>query len=349
MLIMMPIFNFYVLFGVTFLLSFLIVWYWQKALRAKEILDRPNERSSHSIPTPRAGGVGIFLSFFIGLSFLWILIQKTNMGDVFLLAGSLFVFCVGLMDDFQSTKRRVRLSIHFIASFFIIIWMWNPFQDWAASFGFGIFFPAFLCGLWILGIVWSINLFNFMDGINGIAGMEAVFLSSALAILFAYENRGEQIFYKLILLSVATLGFIIWNFPRAVVFLGDAGSGFLGYVIAAFASYAYLVVDISIWTLLTISSLFWMDATFTILKRLQKKEKIFNAHNSHAYQILARKWKSHASVTIAFSIVNVLILLPLGFAMQRFEDLASLLFLILLIVMASLYLKISQLEEKNAT
>jgi Fuc2NAc and GlcNAc transferase len=345
----MSIYNFLTLFAITFLLSFLIVWYWQKVLRQKQILDLPNHRSSHSIPTPRAGGIGIFLSFFIGISWLWILYQKTNRDDLFLLGGSVLVFCVGLIDDFKSTRRRLRLGVHLVSSGFVIIWMWEPFINWVDFDSFGYTLPIFLCIFWIIGIVWSINLFNFMDGINGIAGMEAVFLSSALAILMASENRGEQIFYKLILLAVATLGFIIWNFPRAMVFLGDAGSGFLGFVIAAFASYSFLVVNISVWTLLTISSLFWMDATFTIIKRILRKEKIFNAHNSHAYQILARKWRSHASVTIAYSVVNVLILFPLAFAMQRYSDYSLILFVLVTLSFSFLYTIISKMEGNHAS
>lgn len=333
----------------TFLLSFSIVYFWQKILRKRNILDLPNDRSSHTIPTPRAGGIGIFFSYFLGLVGIWILYHSTQWDDIFLLSGSLLVFSVGLWDDFQSTKRRIRLFIHFTSSVFIVIWLWDPFLVY---FGTKIDSPILLCLLafiWVIGIVWSINLYNFMDGINGIAGMEAVFLSSAMAVFLAMENRGEQVFYKLILLAIATLGFVIWNFPRALVFLGDAGSGFLGFILAGFASYSVLSAGISVLSLLVIFSLFWIDTSLTILKRLKNKEKIFNAHNSHAYQILSRKWKSHANVTILYSLINVLILFPIAVCIQKFPSFAWNIFGFVILGETLIYIFISKMEGNYDT
>lgn len=277
------------------------------ALR-KQLMDVPNERSSHTVPTPRGGGVGLVGAFLLGLP-VAVYLGLLTVADASVLAvPGLAVAAIGFADDHGHIAARWRLLSHFIAAGVGLAVLTN----WPIVPLYG---PVHLSGLWlaiplVVGLVWLLNLYNFMDGIDGIAGVQAVTVCLGLAWLSYLYATPADVALALLLVA-ASAGFLCWNLPPAKIFMGDAGSGFLGLVIALLwlkiASHAPQVF----WAGLTLMGTFVVDATWTLIVRLQKGEKVYEAHRSHAYQHAAQKW-GHGKVTAAVAAINIGWLLPLG-------------------------------------
>ena len=270
--------------------------------RRRGIVDVPNSRSSHSQVTPRGGGVVVVA--------IWILFSLSlapffpRMGaDLWvLLPGSLLVAAVGWLDDIRGMPSSVRLAVHIIAATFAV-WALPNFAQvsigslqidtgmWAASIA-------------VLSLVWSLNLFNFMDGIDGIAAIEAIFTFGAGALTLYYHDASELAFLSLIL-SAALLGFLKWNWPKAAIFMGDVGSGFLGFLIAAFALVGKVRYGAPLTPWFILYSVFWYDALLTLVRRFLNGEKWHQAHRMHAYQRLHHLggW-THRKILLGVIIVN---------------------------------------------
>jgi Fuc2NAc and GlcNAc transferase len=271
------------------------------------LLDVPNERSSHSIPTPRGGGVAIVAAStacFAALQFCgWI---DRPLGAA--LAGGLAVALVGFLDDRQPLRPRVRLAAHAAAALWAVLWLGGlpPLQFGAHAASSG----ALGYVLAVLGIIWAINLFNFMDGIDGIAASEAVFISLAGAALSLLMGVSPGIAAAAAVFAAACGGFLVWNWPPARIFLGDVGSGYLGYVVVVLALGAVRERPAALWVWLILGGSFFVDATVTLVRRVLRGLRVHVAHRSHAYQHLARRSKSHLRVTLAVLIVNLAWFLP---------------------------------------
>jgi Fuc2NAc and GlcNAc transferase len=153
-----------------------------------------------------------------------------------------------------------------------------------------------------------------MDGIDGIAASEAVFVAWAGALLAILVHVAPGVSALALAFGAACLGFLRWNWPPARIFMGDVGSGFLGYVIAVLAIAAARDNDVSLLVWVVLGGLFFVDATVTFVRRLLRREHVFVAHRSHAYQQLSRRWCSHRRVTVWVSTVNVFWLLPCAYA-----------------------------------
>jgi Fuc2NAc and GlcNAc transferase len=169
-----------------------------------------------------------------------------------------------------------------------------------------------------LTLVWTTNLFNFMDGLDGIAGSEAVFVSGAGAWLNWREGGALGLTAAMACLAATCLGFLRWNWPPARIFMGDVGSGFLGFSLAVLglAASQQGMLPIEIWAIL--GAVFLVDATVTLVRRLARGDRWFEAHRTHAYQNLARRWKAHLPVTILVIMVDVFWLLPLAILAANF-------------------------------
>ncbi|KIF58353.1 MULTISPECIES: MraY family glycosyltransferase [Pseudomonas] len=279
------------------------------ALRNK-LMDVPNARSSHSIPTPRGGGVAIVVSFLAALS-VCVLTGVLPQGQFIGLFGAgIAVALIGFADDHGHIAARWRLLGHFAAAIWILICFGGlaPLD----MFGFKIDLGWFGAVLASIYLVWVLNLYNFMDGIDGIAGAVAICVTVAGAILYWLCGFTQEVWAPLLLAS-ACAGFLVWNFPPAKIFMGDAGSGFLGIVLAGMALQAGWVEPQLFWSWLILMGVFIVDATYTMLHRLIRGEKIYEAHRSHAYQYASRQHLSHKKVTVAVILINVLWLTPLAF------------------------------------
>lgn len=274
---------------------------------AKSLMDVPNTRSSHSIPTPRGGGLAIVITFLSGLIILWALSQLESVLLIALFgAGSILAF-IGFIDDRGHIAARWRLLAHFLAAGWLLYWidgvsLLNAFES--------VYLTWFVNIFALVGVVWFLNLYNFMDGIDGIAGIEALsstLVSGAiLVVVFDYS----QLAYLYILLLVAVAGFLIWNFPPAKIFMGDAGSGFLGIILGGFALHSIQVSVQLFWAWVILLGVFIVDATYTLTRRLIQGEKVYQAHRSHAYQYASRKYNSHRAVTISVLAINTFWLAP---------------------------------------
>lgn len=267
------------------------------------LLDVPGERSSHSLPTPRGGGAafvpvillcGIYLYYSgeIPLSLL-----------AALLGGGGAVACIGWLDDRRGLSARLRFAVHCLAALWALLWVGAP----------GGLFPGAGYAFFFLAIVWILNLYNFMDGIDGIAAGEAVVVGFCGAVLC-----GGTAGALCLPVAGASLGFLYWNWPRAKIFMGDVGSGFLGFAFAlawvADAGEGFFVLPILL-------GCFLVDATLTLAWRVFRREKWWKAHRLHVYQTYAAAY-GHRAVTLAYMAITLLWLAPMAWAAREWEGYA---------------------------
>jgi len=275
---------------------------------ASFLLDIPNNRSSHHIPTPRGGGLAIVGVFLASVPVFWQLDIFTLHEMLALLGAGALVATIGFFDDRQSVSVRLRLSAHLFASAWALFWLGvPPIPLFDSPLGSGI---ASLLGIFYL--IWLLNLYNFMDGIDGLAGIEAITVCFGGGILYWLMNDSNGSYWPLFLLAMAVAGFLCWNFPPAKIFMGDGGSGFLGLVLGIFSLQAAWFSPQFFWSWLILLGVFIVDATWTLLHRLYQGEKIYQAHRSHAYQRAARHYGAHKPVSLTVAIINVFWLLPMA-------------------------------------
>ncbi|KQB55350.1 glycosyl transferase [Pseudomonas endophytica] len=291
------------------ILALLLTGLLRRYAIARSIIDVPTERSSHSVPTPRGGGVGIVLSFLVMLPLLsmWDIISNNILWGFFG-AGSL-VALIGFLDDHGHIAARWRLLGHFSAAAWILYWF-GGFPS-INIFGMTIYLSWLGHLLAAFFLVWMLNLYNFMDGIDGLASVEAV--SSCLSASFIYWLVGYSDLAGMpVILSMSVLGFLFWNFPPARIFMGDAGSGFLGIILAGFSIQAAWHDTNLLWIWLILLGVFIVDATLTLFRRFISGCKVYEAHRSHAYQFASRKVGSHLPVTFSILAINIFWLLPIA-------------------------------------
>ena len=280
------------------------------------LVDVPNERSSHVQPTPRGGGLAFVVVFLVGVFILYgrgLLLPS----ECLAFAGSAIIAAaVGFWDDHGHVTAYNRVFAHFIAAGWALYWLGGlPSVAGSMTVWIGI-----QNVFWLVALVWLLNVFNFMDGIDGIAGAEVVFISGAAGILFLFSGANTQAILCFLLLAVI-VGFLFWNLPPARIFMGDVGSGFLGIVLGVLAivSAKQGVLNMWVWTIFL--GVFIVDATITIASRMIRGEKWYSAHRSHAYQHAVRKLGSHGRVTAIVTGINVIWLSPLACAAWRWPHL----------------------------
>ena len=284
------------------------------------VIQAPNARSSHTTPTPGGGGVGIVLG-----GSLVLVAASAGAIEPFLpgLVIGAMIAAVGFYDDRHPIPARLRLPGQLVLMA-IAIWLAVPLD--ALQQQTGIPLPAIAVAvIALVGAVYWINLFNFMDGIDGIAGAQAIFMLVGAAILATLRVPGfidGPMFWCLVGVTAATLGFLALNWPPARIFMGDAGSTYLGFILAFLALVTIADGTLSLPQWLILSAAFVTDASVTLIRRLLLRERVFEAHRRHAYQVLSRRWSSHQRVTLSFIGVNLIWLLPLAYAAQNWGWLA---------------------------
>ncbi|MBD8094278.1 glycosyltransferase family 4 protein [Pseudomonas fluorescens] len=288
-------------------------WVLTAALRryalAHSIIDIPIARSSHTVPTPRGGGVAIVVSFLLALPLLaWG--QVVSMPVLLAVGGAgALIAIIGFMDDHGHIAARWRLAGHFVASAWALYWLGGLPEisvfGFAANLGWvGSVLAAFY-------LVWMLNLYNFMDGIDGIASVEAICACLGMCLLYGLSGHTGLAWLPMTL-AMAVAGFLFWNFPPARIFMGDAGSGFLGIVLGVLSLQAAWVSSPLLWAWLILLGVFIVDATFTLIRRLVRGDKVYEAHRSHAYQFASRRFGRHLPVTLAVAGLNLFWLLPVA-------------------------------------
>ncbi len=287
------------------------------------LLQHPNERSSHQQIVPHGGGLGLVLAFSFAVALLSITgALDWRFAHCVLTAGCLLA-TLGLWDDIAPLPATYRLLLQAGA----IIFALSVPPNIAAL---PALHPWLVYGAAAFSMLWWLNLFNFMDGIDGLAASEALFICAAAVLLTAVSSTtpGNGLAVTMLLLGAAVAGFTILNWPPARVFMGDVGSTFLGYVLAVFAldSVASGQLPLLVWLIL--GGVFWVDSTLTLLRRMAQGERWGSAHRSHAYQryavALGRHYQSrgqsatlsranaHRTCTFAVMAIDILWLLPLA-------------------------------------
>jgi len=278
----------------SFTLTYLIKNYYIK----NAILDEVNERSSHSVATPHGGGIAISITWFVGLFYLYVT-HQIDVDLFYALMVGVVISVVSFFDDIYELSPKVRLFTQAFVAFAGLYFLGglssvDLYFFTVDNLIINNIFAFFL-------IVWYINLYNFLDGINGYAGSEIVFLSIAGFLLFGGGH--------FIVLAMATLGFLYWNFGHAKIFMGDVGSTLLGYNVAIFTLYYANQEPTNLWVWIVLFSLFWFDATLTLVRRKLNHEKLSQAHKKHGYQRLNQSDWSHFKVTNYAMFVNILLFL----------------------------------------
>ena len=245
---------------------------------ARLVVDMPNDRSLHTVPTPRTGGIGLMVAAGIG----WLFFAGGALPVVAALAGALAL--VFLIDDVRSLPVLPRFAAQFAAAI-AFVWASGPY-------------PVLLLAPLVLGIVWSSNLYNFMDGSNGFAGGMTLFGFAGYAAAASLHGHGD-IAGVAAIIAAAAAGFLVWNFDPARIFLGDAGSIPLGFLAATLGVLGWSQGAWPFWFPLLVFSPFVVDATVTLLQRARRGEKLSEAHRTHYYQRLVQSGWSHQRLALS--------------------------------------------------
>jgi Fuc2NAc and GlcNAc transferase len=323
--------------GSVFLLSALLTGVMRLYALHHGLMDRPNSRSSHIVTTPRGGGLA-FVLVYLGALF-WV--QQLSLPGVervgplisVLLYGGGLVAVIGFVDDHRHVSAWMRLLVHGFAAG-LAVWVLGTPQmtlgGWLVPQGW------WLSLLFIVALVWLLNLYNFMDGIDAIASLQAISVLCGVTLILILNGVAMVSLLWLILLISGVAGFLLWNWPPAKIFMGDAASGFLGFSLGVFACYSVQHYPISLWSWLILLGLFVVDASWTLVVRILNGEKWHQPHAKHAYQILTRKRqalcekqglppesaraRAHLWVVLSELGVNLLWLTPLAWLASVYSD-----------------------------
>lgn len=282
-----------------------------------EVMDLPGARSSHSLPTPRGGGLAIVVTL-LGLLIVAGFVGTLSWTQIaaLTLPGAM-VAAISFVDDHQPVKNRHRLAVHLLASALALALLPQlpaiPLGDYTITE------PMLLWPILVLALCWLLNLYNFMDGIDGIAGAQAVsVLISAAIILFSHGNQfwGENLLW----FAAPVAGFLLWNWAPAKIFMGDVGSAYLGITLGIIALITTLYTELNLWTWVILLAIFIVDATWTLLVRFFSGQDWHQPHRTHSYQILSRKLNSHAKVSFGVVLINGCWLAPLAWLSTRYNE-----------------------------
>jgi UDP-N-acetylmuramyl pentapeptide phosphotransferase/UDP-N-acetylglucosamine-1-phosphate transferase len=295
-----------------FVLTFVGVEIFRRRALKLQILDIPNERSSHSTPIPRGGGI-----VFVAVSLLFYSVCNLQNGVLNVntevwsyVFGAVLLSTVSWLDDLKSVPSLLRFAVHFISAGLIIYGsglLQTVFLPLIGQVNLG-YFAIPITFLWI---VWLTNAYNFMDGIDGIAATQAITAGIGWYLLgFKYEIPFTSFFG--LILAVTNLGFIFYNWSPAKIFMGDVGSAFLGFSFAFLPLLASKESSVNNSKFLPIGILFVLpfvfDTVFTLVRRLLNGEKVWQAHRSHLYQRLVINGYSHRFVTSLYGMLSLLII-----------------------------------------
>ena len=290
-----------ILFCIIFLAllaSFFVTKYLIYLAHSRKMLDIPNERSSHNVPKPTSGGVAIVLCA------VALMLWMGFVGDEHIIQFSLLLFLislVGLADDIKGLGITFRAISYVLLSLMLVL-LYNNSQQYDLN-------TWLLISLATLGIFWTINMYNFMDGTDALAATQLLIVSVPTAVML-YNSESYNFAYLLFVLASATLGFLYWNLPPAKIFMGDVGSCSIGFILGGYIyiTFEYNILSIFIWLILL--SVFIVDASLTLTLRIVQGEKWYKAHCDHAYQKYVRLGHSHRQLLNKLIFIGVLLLWP---------------------------------------
>ena len=292
-------------------LTLLLTGFFRHYALSHDLLDLPNKRGSHSVPTPRGGGVAIAITFLLLVPLFSIKGGLSFSMTWAMLGGGICIVLIGFLDDHKHVAVGLRLSAHFVGAIWALYWL-GGFPSLTV---FGVVLNLGWVGdlLAVVFLVWLLNLYNFMDGIDGIASIEAITICMGSSLLYLLQNKPQAFWLPPLLLAFAAMGFLYWNFPRAKIFMGDAGSGFIGFILGLFSIQAAWESTRMFWVWVILLGVFIVDATLTLFQRIIKGEEFYTAHRKHAYQVAALQYGSHKAVSLSIGVINFFWLLPVAY------------------------------------
>ena len=286
-----------------FLLS-LLISRRMAGLRDHALLDQPIERSAHTVATPRGGGLAIVTSLTLWIAGLQ-LMGLLSISELLILLCAIPVAVTGFIDDFRGLPVRARLPVHLMVAVTALVLLGAP--PLPTLLGLPVMVQSVLL---IIALVWMLNLYNFMDGIDAIAAAQCLFVSAGAAILLFDHHAGLA--WVCIGLFVVTLGFLTVNLPPAKLFMGDVGSTFLGFFIGLLALVTHYQEILPIWVWPLLMGTFVADTTYTLIVRAIAGHKVTEGHSTHAFQRLSRRFQSHGPVVLIYMGINIVWLFPLA-------------------------------------
>lgn len=311
-----------VLVAIAAMMSALLTALGIRYAHRNRLIDLPGQRRSHRVPTPRGGGIGIGVAVITCalMAGYFPLVQPMPVRQAWALVLAVgLVGLVGWIDDHRSLAARWRITAHGVAAA-VLVGSGHagplPYPASALPTAWPLVQLLTVAGIWI-AIVWSINLHNFMDGIDGILATQAIFVLVALAVLLDVGSTSPAATCWSLVFAAAAAGFLPFNFPRARIFMGDVGSGVLGLLVALAVLWQATVADLALASGVVLCSAFVTDATCTLLSRFVRQRRWYSAHREHLYQWLVRSGFSHVQVVAFYMGWNLLIVLPAVYWMNR--------------------------------
>ena len=294
-------------FSFIFLINCTGLFLYRKIAIRLNILAHPNFRTLHKQPIPRGGGIIFSSIFVVGVFVLWYINLLSKELLLILGFGGGVATLFGFIDDLYNIRATRKLLIQI----FLSIWVLYCLEHGSLLNIFGLS-GMITIPLFMLFIVWMINAYNFMDGIDGMAASGALYITGTLTFIMLITNGSLDLAILFILLMASLGAFMLFNWPPASIFMGDSGSIFLGYIFCSFILITLIRNEISVWTWLVIFGYFFSDTTVTQIARVILVKKYYKAHRSHAYQNLARIMSSHLKVTGGVTVYHIIWLLPLS-------------------------------------
>jgi Fuc2NAc and GlcNAc transferase len=317
----------------TLLASVVLCGLYQRLARRWHILDRPNARSSHQLPTPHGGGLPLFSALLLGLVTAMLLgpplpgVYLGMTGMALLLVGT------GVVDDLRGLSVRARFVVYGLCCAVSAVLLLPPADN---------LYSAVTVVVAAVALLWMLNLYNFMDGIDGIAALQCIQAAFSAALLSWFFAADADYALYCLLLAAAHTGFLVWNWPPARLFMGDAGSVPTGYLLGALALLGAVqgVLPIEVWLILLAP--FIVDASYTLGWRVLTGQPFIQPHRLHAYQRLSRHWGGHLPVDMALIAVHAAWLFPLALTLVLWPR-----FRVLLVILAYLPLLIGVAKARK--
>lgn len=295
----------------TLVLTAVLVGWLRPRLLSWKMLDLPDQRRQHAQPTPRGAGLAMTLVLALMLVMLSLVesFPVASMGAVWLL-----VVGVGMLGGFED-HRGLSVTLRLLAQFFLAL---------VSLALMGLALTDAVTWLLCLALVWSMNLHNFMDGSDGLTGLQGVWVGVGLALWYSVQGDHWPASVG-VLLAGACGGLLLWNWPPAKVFMGDSGSLMIGAVVGWLLIWGYVNETLPWWLAALSVSVFVVDTTATLLLRLSRGARWYTAHHDHAYQRLIAMGASHGQVLAGFLVLKVGLLVPviLGIWAQQLDALLA--------------------------
>lgn len=298
--------------AITLILSAVLCGLYLRLARRWRLLDHPNQRSSHHNPTPHSGGVPLLLAFATGvfLSGPW------GTDYQWLVAMTLVLMVLGVVDDLRGLSSSLRFALYSLLGVATATFLLRSLLQLSPSSG------MILAVCFAFALVWALNLYNFMDGIDGLAATQCLLACVAAAWLSRGGASGDKYALFCLLLAASHLGFLVWNWAPARLFMGDAGSVPTGFLLAGLAGFGAITETLPFACWAVLLAAFITDASYTLAWRIATGQDFTQAHKLHAYQKLSRHWRSHRAVVVLLAGLNIFWLIPIAWAAQQWPEYA---------------------------